>query len=152
MRNALHISHRLLNGIDDFGGSVRIPPGQSAVDFSQENFAIAAGQFDFRNFEGVTFSTSTRDSFNSGRVGTSAGVSIPDNSVASITLPPSLLDGSPNMMRRIGFTVFAGDTLFQLRGDSEEVGSVIISATLYGSTVSGLSDPVMIQFEKTRVC
>ena len=145
--------YRLLDGIEDFGGSVMISPGQSTVAFPRDNFAISAEDFDPENFEGVTFSTDTRDNFDSGRIGTSAGTSIPDTSVAAITLPPSLLATSSNVSRRVSFTVFADDTLFQPRGgtDDVQVGSVFISATLHGSIVRGLQDPVSIQFEKTTV-
>lgn len=127
-----------------------IPTGQSTVTFPRKNFAISAEEIDSGNFSGITFSTNTRDNFDNGRIVTSAGTSVPDGSVASITLPPSLLDSSSDGSRRLSFSTFGDDTLFQSRS-GVRVGGVVISATLHGSDVSGLQDPVSIRFETTVV-
>lgn len=145
--------NRLLTAIEDFAGSVEIPPGQQNRTFSQNRFAFSAEEADSNNFNGITFSTNIRDDFDSGTVGTTPGNSVPDDSVASVVLPPSILDGRSGL-QRFSFVIFSGDTLFQpLTELSEdyEVGSVIISATLHGFNVTQLSDPVVITFEKAVV-
>ena len=78
--------------------------------------------------------------------------------MASIILPESLLDtvSGGGAQQRLSFSVFEDDALFQPRSVPEEfqgleVGSVVISATLYGYTVSGVEDTVSIQLEKTTV-
>ena len=96
------------------------------------------------------------ENFKDSRVGTTAGDTVPSDSVASISLPPSLLDDVSTGQQRFGFSVFEDGTLFQSRNTPEEfqgleVGSVVISATLYGSTVSGLDDDVRVQLQKSTV-
>lgn len=158
MQASVAIQYRLLNAIEGFTGSVEIPAGQSTRSFSQERFAISAEQTDSNNFRGLTFSTNSSDNFNRGRIATSSGNTVPDDSFASVMLPSSLLDDldSANEPRRFSFGVFADDTLFPRQEDSSEyddleVGSVIISVTLHGSTVRDLTDSVSLSFKKAVV-
>jgi hypothetical protein len=158
--------YRLFNAIEDFAGSVGIPTGQSTHTFSRDNFAISAEEPDSSNFEGLVFSTDSRDNFENGRISTAPGNIVPEDSIASIIIPSSFVDGTSNEVARFVFSVFADDTLFQPRSDivefrDLEVGSVFLSATPYGVTannnlqsfiVSDLTDPVTVQFEKTTVC
>ena len=149
-------TYRLLDAIEDFTGNVQIPPGQSTISFPQDNFALFAEETDPDDFAGLTFSTDSRDNFDNGRIGTSLGSSVPGDSIAAITLPPSILDDDTSTLRRFSFAVYADDTLFQSRGESQrfeglQVGSVIVSATLHGVTVSDLTEPVTIQFGKAMV-
>ena len=130
--------------------------GGSTRSFSQDNFALHAEEIVPDNFEGLTFSTDSMDNFKDATVGTSSGTNSTTSSIASITLPPSLLDGDSNDSRRLSFSVFADDILFQARELASEfqdleVGSVFVSATLHGSTVSDLTDVVTVRFEKTTV-
>ena len=153
----LTLQHSLLLALDDFAGGVEITAGQTTVTFSRDNFAISAEEVDSSTFEGITFSTNSRRNFRDGQVGTSSGTSAPSDSVASIVLPLSLLEDSSSGSQRFGFSVFEDDTLFQPRSTPEEfreleVGSVFISATLYGSTVSGLTDEVTVRLQKSTVC
>jgi hypothetical protein len=152
----------LFNAIEDFAGSVDIPTGQSTHTFSRDNFAISAEEPDSSNFEGLVFSTDSRDNFENGRISTAPGNIVPEDSIASIIIPSSFVDGTSNEVARFVFSVFADDTLFQPRSDivefrDLEVGSVFLSATPYGVTannnlqsfiVSDLTEPVTIQFEK----
>lgn len=145
--------NRLLSAIEDFAGSVEIPAGQRNRTFSQNRFAFSTEEADSSNFNGITFSTNTRDDFDSGTIGTSPGTSVPSDSVASVVLPPEILAGRSGA-QRFSFVIFSGDTLFQSQTELSEdsvVGSVIISATLHGYTVTQLSKPVIITFEKAVV-
>ena len=158
--------YRLLSAIEDFAGNVEIPEGESTRTFSQDNFAFSAEETDPNNFEGLIFSTNSRDDFDNGRISTAAGNTVPDDSIASIVIPSSLVDETSNELTRFVFSVYADDTLFQPRVDyvefrGFEVGSVILAATPYHVTtntnlekftVSDLSEPVTIQFKKATVC
>ena len=157
--------YRLFDAIEDFAGSVDIPAEQSTRTFSQDNFALSAEQINV-NFEGLTFSTNSRDNFDNGRISTTAANTIPMDSIASIIIPSSLRDETSRELTRLVFSVFSDDTLFQPRVDlvrfqDFEVGSVFLSATPYRDTindnlqsftVSNLSDTVTIQFQKAMVC
>ena len=157
--------YRLFNAIEDFAGSVEIPTDQNTRTFSQNNFALSAEQIN-TNFEGLTFSTNSRDNFDNGRISTTAANTVPVDSIASIMIPSSLVEDTSNELTRLVFSVFSDDTLFQPRVDlikfrDFEVGSVFLSATPYGVTVndnlqsftvSDLRDAVTVQFQKAMVC
>ena len=156
--------YRLFDAIEDFAGSVEIPAEQSTRAFSQDNFALSAEQINV-NFEGLTFSTNSRNNFDNGRISTTAANTIPVDSIASIIIPSSLRDETSSELARLVFSVFSDDTLFQPRVDlvrfqDFEVGSVFLSATPYRDTindnlqsftVSDLTDTVTIQFQKAVV-
>ena len=72
-----------------------------------------------------------------------------DNAVASISLPNTILNNITNITNstRIAHSVFLVDSLFLRRSDNYlEVGSVIISASVVGKTLSGLRQPVSLNF------
>ena len=132
-----------------------ITPGETTLTLSQENFALHVEEVTSNNFEGITFSTNSRRNFQNGRVGSTSGSSVPSDAVVSIVLPPSTLSGSGS--QRIGFSLYDDGTLFQPRNTAKEfqgldVGGVFISATVYGSIATGLSDPVTARFLKSTVC
>ena len=145
--------HRLLSALEDFTGSVPVSEEETSRSFSQDNFALSAAEIDPVSFEGLTFSTDSNDNFRDATVATSMGTTVPTDSIASISLPPSLLVDGGNESQRISFALFADDTLFQPRQLPKdlEVGSVFVSAILHGSTVSGLTDTVTIILQKAMV-
>ena len=153
--------YRLLDAIDDFTADVMIPAGQDTLTYSQESVAVISEQANVTGFEGRTFSTNTRNNFNTNRVQTTVGTTIPDGAVASLTLPGSLFDdlSIANGERRLGFSVFSEDTFFQPRSNSDaanafaglEIGGPIISAFVRGVTVSGLTNRVSLTFQKSTV-
>jgi hypothetical protein len=145
----------LLSALEDFAGDIDITPGQRSQTLSEDNFALHAENVDTNDFEGITFSTNSRNSFRSGTVGSSSGSSVPLDAVASIVLPQSVL-GRVNSTgsQRISFSLFDDDALFQPLSTPEvfrglNVGSVIVSATIYDATATGLSDPVTARFQKS---
>ena len=72
-----------------------------------------------------------------------------ENPVASISLPNTILYNVTDITNstRITHSVFLFDSLFLRRNDNHlEVGSVIISASVVGKTLSGLRHPVSLNF------
>lgn len=154
--------HRLLDAIDDFTADVMIPAGQNPLTYSQENIAIISEQASNTGFEGRTFSTNSRNNFDTNIVQTTVGTTIPNGAVASLTLPDSLFNelGTTSGDSRLGFSVFSEDTFFQPRPNSDpattfaglEIGGPIISAFVRGVTVSGLTNRISLTFQKITVC
>ena len=138
-----------------------IPGGQNKLTYSQDSFSIISEDVNTVNFEGRTFSINTRNNFGDGTVQTTTSTATPTDTVAALTLPSSLYSrlGITNSDSRLGFTVYAGDTLFQPRSDSSaarqyadmELAGPIISAFVRDVTVAGLIDPVTVTFQKYRV-
>lgn len=74
------------------------------------------------------------------------------NSTASITLPGILFNNISNTSGLIHF-VFLTDTLFLRRNKNyREVGSIIVAASITGTTISGLNDqPIILHFLRNPV-
>lgn len=80
------------------------------------------------------------------------------NATASITVPPNVFVNLSNISGmnetlRIAHTVFLTDVLFVRREEgSQEVGSIIISASIVGNfSLESIDPPIMLTFRKTPV-
>ena len=146
---------RLRESLESLGSRLVIPDGQDNILLTRPTFALKAVDAMAADFTravlSVTMSSDsslTSDSFPSEST----------NSTASITLPSEVINGITSDTARILFQILLQDSFYQSLGPESDtdsdVNSIILVADVFSDrsavAVSGLSDPVQLQFTTPR--
>lgn len=163
----MHTPHlpllRLLETIDTFSSQVNLTTGSSA-QIVRTRLAVHVEEVNIFSFTGQTFivdadlNSLREGSFQGDDIETNTGAPSSDDT-ASLFLPPETFDNVTNISdARLVFAVFADDNLFQPRSHPDDnqnrrpiSGSLILTASVSGYIIEGLSEPVRIRFEKILV-
>ena len=158
----LSITYRILETVQQVTKTISLPENETSVTIALTSFAISVQEVQQDRFQGQAFSAllGTEFGFNEEEVIDSDSLVFErhQNATVSIDIPDSLFNrinvtSEMNDTRRIIFTVFLTESLFsQRQQDSQEVGSIIISARIVGGvTFENLNPPVLISFIKKPV-
>ena len=144
--------------------TISLPENETSVTIALTSFAISVQEVQQDRFQGQAFSAllGAEFGFNEEEVIDSDALVFErhQNATASINIPDNLFSrinvtSETNGTFRIIFTVFLTESLFSQRqqdSQDQEVGSIIISATIIGGvTVENLNPPVFISFIKKPV-
>ena len=129
-----------------------VPENESQATIVLPSLAIAVQEIQASNF---TFSAVLGSAFEEIIIENNDLVfDVHQNATASITIPASVLDFNTSIrIIRITSTVYVNDLLFLRREEgSQEVGSIIISASVSSNTsFEDLDPPVLLTFIKNPV-
>ncbi|XP_077409500.1 adhesion G-protein coupled receptor G6 isoform X3 [Vanacampus margaritifer] len=114
----------------------------SSVSIRSRRLALGVSAFNSSAFNGTSFSafiptnsTDPQIDFESEQI----------NSLAQVTLPPSLLSGvDASLPTRINFLFFSTTSLFQLEQDGRALISYVVASSVVNRSISDLKDPVEI--------
>ena len=132
---------------------IPIPENQTEpVVLLQESFAVSVQELNPDDFEMQTFSVSLGDNpFSGGDMllnNNSLSFSLVNSPTANLTLQQNLFDSLPvSNSSRITLSVFLTDELYLRRNDSAlKVGSIIMEASVVGSTIESLTPLISLRF------
>ena len=154
-------NNRILAAIESVVDDIPIGNNSEPVVITRRSFAVSVQQVDFDQFmeRGQTFSVNlglfsdlnTTENINSNDL----SFEMRDTqSTGSLSLPNNLFSAISNTGNdsRITHSVFLSDSLFLRRQNNNlKVGSLIISASIVGSTVDDLNPPITLSFLKNPV-
>ena len=149
---------RMLEALETVTASIPIENTSMPVIIPRSSFAVSIQEVNQEIFQiqGQTFTAQLGSSFSENQTINPSDLAFEEsmtNSTASINLPNTLFNTDPNATdRRITHSVFLNDRLFQRRTTSNlSVGSIIIAATVVGSSLRDLDPPIEIVFLKNPV-
>ncbi|XP_019740465.1 adhesion G-protein coupled receptor G6, partial [Hippocampus comes] len=133
-------SDRALRAVDHLLDKLRFQG--SSVSIGSRRLALGVSAFNASAFNGTSFSAFVPANSTEPQVGFE---SEHINSLARVTLPPSLLSGAdPSAPTRINFLFFGTTGLFQPEQDGRALISYVVASSVARRGVSELKDPVEI--------
>lgn len=149
--------NRLLDAIEQVSSNIPFCQNKSSFVISRELFAVSVEQVDPMEFTGNMLLVSLSGELfleDNGNTSWNELLLMRDNThSASVSLPIGLFNTlDVYNVTRVTHSVFLTDSLFAMRKESyQEVGSVIVSATVVNRSVEGLDPPITLTFLRNLV-
>ena len=131
--------------------TIPIPENETSALVTQSTFAVSVQRVDPMTFTGLSISA-VIESFEDQRIDELLLNMMMSNerSTGSLSLPNNLLQRANGS--RVTMSVFATNSLFLRRDNNNtEVASIIMSASVVGTTVENLDSPIMLALQRNPV-